>query len=146
MQCLLEEQGSGAEGGIPDYMMEGAAMLKVGDRVKINDKYRGNNVGKVFTVIAGPQEVCGTTCVWLKGFSGCYAVDGLDKVSDSGNVFLSDRYVEVCRYMGYPICTLKEARPAEGDKLGYVIDDSKFEGQIFEHPEEAMAAISNEYL
>lgn len=59
---------------------------------------------------------------------------------------LSDEYVEVCRYMGYAICTLKVARPAEGDKLGYAIDDPKFKGQAFEHPEEAMAAISNEYL
>lgn len=28
------------------------------------------------------QEVCGTVSVWLEGFRGCYAVDGLDLVED----------------------------------------------------------------
>lgn len=50
----------------------------------MNDKYHvsENNKGKVFTVRADPQEVCGTVCVWIEGFRGCYAADGLDKVSD----------------------------------------------------------------
>ena len=47
----------------------------------MNDKYiiTDKNKGKVFTVLAGPQEVCGTTYVWLEGYRGCYAADGLDK-------------------------------------------------------------------
>lgn len=38
--------------------------------------------GKEFTVTAGPQEVGGTICVWLNGYRGCYAEDGLTKVGD----------------------------------------------------------------
>lgn len=60
-------------------------MLVVGDKVFMNDKYRvsENNRGKKFTVIAGPREVCGTMCVWLEGYRGCYAEDGLTKVGDT---------------------------------------------------------------
>lgn len=59
-------------------------MLKVGDKVILNDKYHVSEKykGKVFTVKTKPQEVCGTSCVWLDGFSGCYAVDGLTKVDE----------------------------------------------------------------
>lgn len=59
-------------------------MLKIGDRVTMNDKYyvSEKNRGKVFTVKSEPQDVCGTLSVWLEGFRGCYAVDGLDKVND----------------------------------------------------------------
>lgn len=59
-------------------------MLKVGDKVILNDKYHVSEKykGKVFTVKTEPQEVCGTLCVWLDGFSGCYAVDGLTKVGE----------------------------------------------------------------
>lgn len=57
-------------------------MLKVGDKVVMNDKYHvsESNKGKVFTVRTEPQDVCGTLSVWLEGFRGCYAVDGLTKV------------------------------------------------------------------
>ena len=57
-------------------------MLKVGDKVKMNNKYyvSEQNKDKVFTVKTEPQEVCGTLSVWLDGFRGCYAVDGLSKV------------------------------------------------------------------
>lgn len=53
-----------------------------GDRVKMNDKYfvSEKNKDKVFTVTTEPQEVCGTLSVWLEGFRGCYAVDGLTKI------------------------------------------------------------------
>lgn len=56
-------------------------MLNVGDRVIMNDKYcvSEKNKGKVFTVKTEPQEVCGVMSVWLEGFRGCYAVDGLTK-------------------------------------------------------------------
>lgn len=59
-------------------------MLKIGDKVTMNDKYwvSEKNKGKVFTVKTEPQEVCGTLCAWIDGFSGCYAVDGLNLVED----------------------------------------------------------------
>lgn len=54
-------------------------MLRVGDKVIMNDKYyvSQKNKGKVFIVKTEPQEVCGTLSVWLEDFKGCYAVDGL---------------------------------------------------------------------
>lgn len=57
-------------------------MLQIGDKVKMNDKYyvSDKNKEKVFTVKTEPQEVGGTLCVWLEGYCGCYAVDGLSKV------------------------------------------------------------------
>lgn len=57
-------------------------MLNIGDKVIMNNKYRvpEQNKGKVFTVRTEPQEVGGTMCVWLEGFRGCYAADGLTKV------------------------------------------------------------------
>lgn len=59
-------------------------MLKIGDKVTMNGKYyvSEKNREKVFTVNSEPQDVCGTLSVWLDGFRGCYAVDGLDKVND----------------------------------------------------------------
>lgn len=58
-------------------------MLKVGDKVKMNDKYYVSeaNKGKEFTVIAKPQNVGGTLCVWLEGYRGCYAADGLTRIN-----------------------------------------------------------------
>ena len=55
--------------------------LKIGDMVVMNGRYHVSekNKGKVFIVRSEPQEVSGTMCVWLDGYSGCYAVDGLDK-------------------------------------------------------------------
>lgn len=57
-------------------------MLQIGDKVKMNDKYyvSDKNKEKVFTVKTEPQEVGGALCVWLEGYRGCYAVDGLSKV------------------------------------------------------------------
>lgn len=59
-------------------------MLKMGDKVVMNNKYRVSeaNKGKIFIVRTEPQEICGTMSVWLKGYKGCYAVDGLDLVED----------------------------------------------------------------
>lgn len=59
-------------------------MLKIGDIVTMNDKYyvSEKNRGKVFTVKSEPQDICGTLSVWLEGFRGCYAADGLGKVND----------------------------------------------------------------
>lgn len=42
--------------------------------------------------------------------------------------YLSDEYVKVYTYKGYDICILKVASPEKGDKLGYCIDDEKFDG------------------
>lgn len=69
-------------GSITSQIEKGESMVKVGDKVKMNDKYRVSeeNKAKVFMVKAGPQDICGTMCVWLDGFKGAYAADGLDKV------------------------------------------------------------------
>lgn len=58
-------------------------MIQKGDRVIMNDKYyvSEKNKGKEFIVTTEPTEVCGTLSVWLDGFRGCYAVDGLAKVN-----------------------------------------------------------------
>ena len=58
-------------------------MLKIGDKVIMNDKYYVNeeNKGKVFTVRANPQRVGGTLVVWLQDYKGCYAVDGLTLIN-----------------------------------------------------------------
>ncbi|WP_324825100.1 hypothetical protein [Sinanaerobacter sp. ZZT-01] len=57
--------------------------IKKYDKVKMNDKYYvpEKNRDKTFSVITEPQEVCGTLSVWLEGYRGCYAVDGLTVVS-----------------------------------------------------------------
>lgn len=59
-------------------------MLTKGDKVVMNNKYHvpDRYHGKEFIVTAGPQEVCGTMCVWLDDYKGCYAMDGLTKVGD----------------------------------------------------------------
>lgn len=56
--------------------------IKKGDKVKMNDRYYVSEkyINKEFTVITEPQEVGGTLCVWLEGYRGCYAVDGLTKI------------------------------------------------------------------
>ncbi len=58
-------------------------MLKIGDKVVMNDKYyvSDKNKNKKFVVKSDPQNVCGTLSVWLEGYKGCYAVDGLTKVT-----------------------------------------------------------------
>ncbi len=60
-------------------------MLTVGDKVVMNDSYIVSEKykGKVFVVTAGPQNVGGTMCVWLDGYKGCYAEDGLSKVGEA---------------------------------------------------------------
>ena len=59
-----------------------AKPLQIGEECKRNDRYHvpDRYKNKVFTVIAGPQDVCGTICVWLEGVSGAYAMDGLTRV------------------------------------------------------------------
>lgn len=55
-------------------------MLKVGDKVIMNNNYRvsDENKGRIWTVRTEPWMCCGTLVVGLVGKSGGYAVDGLD--------------------------------------------------------------------
>lgn len=57
--------------------------MKKGDKVKMNDRYYVDqkNKDKIFTVRTSPKRAGGTLVVWLEDFSGCYAVDGLEKVN-----------------------------------------------------------------
>lgn len=61
--------------------------LKIGDKVIANGKYGSveENKGKIFTVRSEPFSVCGTESVLLEEYSGCCAVDGLDKCEESAN-------------------------------------------------------------
>lgn len=58
-------------------------MLKLGDKVIMNDKYCVADIhkGVVYTVQSNPQGVCGEEVVWLNGYDGCYATDGLTVVN-----------------------------------------------------------------
>ena len=60
-------------------------MLKIGDKVVMNDKYYVDekNRGKVFTVRSEPWMCCGTEIVLLEGYVGGYAADGLTEVQDA---------------------------------------------------------------
>ena len=61
-------------------------MLKTGDKVIMNDKYRvaEKNQGVVFTVASDPWVCCGTKIVLLEGYRGGYAVDGLTLAEREG--------------------------------------------------------------
>lgn len=54
-------------------------MLKPGDRVVMNDKYCVADIHKdvVYIVMTRPAGICGEEVVWLNGYDGCYAADGL---------------------------------------------------------------------
>lgn len=55
--------------------------------------------------------------------------------------FLSEKYAKISTYHGTDICTLKSACPADGDELGYKIDNEYFGESIYNHPKDAMKAI-----
>lgn len=59
-------------------------MIKIGSKVKMNDKYRvsAKNKDKVFEVVSEPWNLCGTMVVKLEGVSGGYALDGLEEVQN----------------------------------------------------------------
>jgi len=59
--------------------------MKPGDKVTMNNRYEvsEHNKRRVFEVISEPQKFGKVECVWLKGFRGCYVVDGLDLVEES---------------------------------------------------------------
>lgn len=65
-----------------ESLVEVEKMIRKGDKVIMNGKYyvSEKNKDKEFIVTTEPTEVCGTLSVWLEGFRGCYAVDGLTKV------------------------------------------------------------------
>lgn len=56
--------------------------LKIGDTVKMNSKYYVHEKYRdtEWTVVSDPWNLCGTDVVKLEGYSGGYAVDGLDIV------------------------------------------------------------------
>ena len=58
--------------------------MKIGDKVIMNNRYCvcEKNKGKIFVVRSNPTDICGTKCVYLEGYRGCYAVDGLTIVND----------------------------------------------------------------
>lgn len=55
---------------------------RIGDIVAMNNKYHvaEKNKGKEFEVVSEPWNLCGTMVVKLKGYSGGYAIDGLDLI------------------------------------------------------------------
>jgi len=57
--------------------------------------------------------------------------------------YLSERYAKVLEHKGIDICTLKSAVPADGDKLGYVIDNEQFKGKVYNLLDEAIKDIDN---
>jgi hypothetical protein len=61
-------------------------MSKIGTKVIMNDKYyvSDKNKRKEFIVKSEPYEVCGTICVMLEDYRGCYALDGLDEIVEKG--------------------------------------------------------------
>ena len=58
--------------------------MKPGDKVTMNNRYyvSEHNKCRVFEVISLPQKFGKGEYVWLKGFRGCYAMDGLDLVEE----------------------------------------------------------------
>lgn len=57
--------------------------------------------------------------------------------------YLNDKYVSVYVHKELAICTLKVASPANGDKMGYVIDSELFSGQVFNDIVDAINAIDS---
>lgn len=55
---------------------------RIGDIVVMNGKYHVSekNKGKEFEVVSEPWNLCGAMVVKLKGYSGGYAMDGLDLI------------------------------------------------------------------
>lgn len=54
-------------------------IIRAGDQVAFNDKYPEfqQYVGKTFTV-RNVGVVCGTPSVWLRGITGCVALDAVE--------------------------------------------------------------------
>jgi len=59
--------------------------LRPGDKVRMTDKYfeGEQHAGKVWKVRSWPWTTCGEEVVLLEGFTGGYAVDGLELVERS---------------------------------------------------------------
>lgn len=91
-------------------------MLKIGDKVVMNDKYRvaEKNKGVVFTVKSSPWNCGGTEVVLLDNYSGGYAVDGLSLAKE--NKMTPQEAIEILRTSihisgkGDEVCKELEAR------------------------------------
>lgn len=74
--------------------------LKVGDIVFMNDKYKvpERYQGQLFTVRSKVQDICGTPCVFLKNYTGAYAVNGLTKASERQRAIYILLHLDDARY------------------------------------------------
>ncbi|MBQ8686107.1 MAG: hypothetical protein IJ514_08050 [Clostridia bacterium] len=74
--------------------------LKVGDIVFMNDKYKvpEGYQGQLFTVRSKVQDICGTPCVFLKNYTGAYAVDGLTKATERQKAIYILLHLDDARY------------------------------------------------
>lgn len=63
------------------------ADIKIGDKVTMNNNYfvSEKDKGKIWTVRSNPWYCCGTLVVKLEGWSGGYAIDGLNAVGEGVN-------------------------------------------------------------
>lgn len=74
--------------------------IKIGDKVIMNDKYLVSEIhrGRIWTVCSEPWYCCGTLIVKLEGWSGGYAVDGLDLVDESEEEKMSKTKLKPCLF------------------------------------------------
>lgn len=63
-------------------------MINIGSKVIMNDNYyvSKNNKEKIFTIVSKSWFMCGSEVVELDGYSGCYALDGLDEVENNEGI------------------------------------------------------------
>jgi len=57
------------------------------------------------------------------------------------NPDIYNQYMSVYKYRGVDICTLKEATPSSGDRLGYVIDHNSFRKRHYDTVQSAIEDI-----
>lgn len=68
-------------------MGQKTAVLQNGDLVVMNGKYKVGELyqGRIFKVVSDVQDICGTDCVFLEGYRGAYAADGLWKIQQQAD-------------------------------------------------------------